>query len=133
MLKVDSGNHTLFSSYSPCNSPIFVQIANGLLSKVARVGTVSLENITLQSVLFVPNYDCNSKIISALNCMTKLSSNCCIFWDLEPGWIIGNAELRAGLYILTPQVSGVSLNKKSSCSFYHSLSSQFCHIKIVML
>ncbi|RVW87157.1 Retrovirus-related Pol polyprotein from transposon TNT 1-94 [Vitis vinifera] len=82
-----------------------VRIADGSLSKVAGTGSVVLSrDLTLNSVLFVPNLDCNllsiSKLTKEKRCITNFSSTHCEFQDLDSGKTIGNAEECSGLYIL---------------------------------
>ncbi|RVX01288.1 Retrovirus-related Pol polyprotein from transposon TNT 1-94 [Vitis vinifera] len=82
-----------------------VRIADGSLSKVAGTGSVVLSrDLTLNSVLLVPNLDCNllsiSKLTKEKRCITNFSSTHCEFQDLDSGKTIGNAEECSGLYIL---------------------------------
>ncbi|RVW56043.1 Retrovirus-related Pol polyprotein from transposon TNT 1-94 [Vitis vinifera] len=82
-----------------------VRIADGSLSKVAGTGLVVLSrDLTLNSVLLVPNLDCNllsiSKLTKEKRCITNFSSTRCEFQDLDSGKTIGNAEECSGLYIL---------------------------------
>ncbi|RVX04977.1 Retrovirus-related Pol polyprotein from transposon TNT 1-94 [Vitis vinifera] len=61
-------------------------------------------DLTLNSVLLVPNLDCNllsiSKLTKEKRCITNFSSAHCEFQDLDSGKTIGNAEECSGLYIL---------------------------------
>ncbi|RVW64572.1 Retrovirus-related Pol polyprotein from transposon TNT 1-94 [Vitis vinifera] len=82
-----------------------VRIADGSLSKVVGTGSVVLSrDLTLNSVLLVPNLDCNllsiSKLTKEKRCITNFSSTHCEFQDLDSGKTIGNAEECSGLYIL---------------------------------
>ncbi|RVX10447.1 Retrovirus-related Pol polyprotein from transposon TNT 1-94 [Vitis vinifera] len=82
-----------------------VRIADGSLSKVVGTGSVVLSrDLTLNSVLLVPNLDCNllsiSKLTKEKRCITNFSSTHCEFQDLDSGKTIGNAEECFGLYIL---------------------------------
>ncbi|RVW40691.1 Retrovirus-related Pol polyprotein from transposon TNT 1-94 [Vitis vinifera] len=82
-----------------------LRIADGSLSKVAGTGSVVLSrDLTLNSVLLVPNLDCNllsiSKLTKEKRCITNFSSTHCEFQDLDSGKTIGNAEECSGLYIL---------------------------------
>lgn len=68
-------------------------------------GTIKLSAaITLKSVVFVPELDCNlisvSKLTRDLNCVTKLLPNSCIFQDLSSGKMIGKADMQTGLYVM---------------------------------
>ena len=70
-----TGNATLFNTYSPNSGNLMVRIADGSLSKVAGIGSVTITNdLTLKSVLLVPNLTCNllsiSKLTKDLNCIT---------------------------------------------------------------
>ena len=99
-----TGDFTLFSSYSPCPYNYTVWIADGTHSKVMGKGSIIIsQNITLESVLYVPKLDCNllsiSKITRDLKCVTKLFPNLCEFQILELGKTIGNAEECVGLYL----------------------------------
>ena len=126
-----TGDAKIFKTYNPCSGNFTVRIADGSLSKVTGTGSVVIsENLTLHSVLLVPNLDCNllsiSKLTQELNCMTKFFPDHCEFQDLDSGKMIGNAELCSGLYLLKiegcperqPQTAQcVSLkSKSSSCS-----------------
>ena len=77
-----TGDSSVFHNYTPSFENNTVRIADGTSSKVAGIGTVIIsKDITLNSVLFVPNLDCNllsiSKITRDLNCVTKFNSNIC--------------------------------------------------------
>nr|KYP57492.1 hypothetical protein KK1_003756 [Cajanus cajan] len=79
-----TGDLTVFKSYSPCLNNYTVRIADGTLSKVMGKGSVIIsQNITLNSVLYVPKLDCNllsiSKLARDLNCVTKFFPNLCEF------------------------------------------------------
>lgn len=105
-----TGDLTLFSSYSPCPYNYTVRIADGTHSKVMGKGSVIISpHITLESVLYVPELDCNllsiSKITRDLKCVAKFSDNLCEFQILESGKTIGNAKECAGLYLLKVEKS----------------------------
>ena len=100
-----TGDATIFYTYSPCPNNLTVRIADGSLSKVAGTGSVVLSrDLTLNSVLLVPNLDCNllsiSKLTKEKKYITNFSSTHCEFQDLDSGKTIGNAEECSGLYIL---------------------------------
>ncbi|KAK0606654.1 hypothetical protein LWI29_002135 [Acer saccharum] len=100
-----TGNATLFNTYSPSSGNLMVLIADGSLSKVAGIGLVTItDDLTLKSMLLVPNLTCNlmsiSKLTKDLNCVTNFFSNRCEFQDLELGRMIGKAKECAGLYLL---------------------------------
>ena len=100
-----TGDATIFDTYSSCPNNLTVRIADGSLSKVAGTGSVVLSrDLTLNSVLLVPNLDCNllsiSKLTKEKRCITNFSSTHCEFQDLDSGKTIGNAEECSGLYIL---------------------------------
>ncbi|RVW54511.1 Retrovirus-related Pol polyprotein from transposon TNT 1-94 [Vitis vinifera] len=100
-----TGDATIFDTYSSCPNNLTVRIADGSLSKVAGTGSVVLSrDLTLNSVLLVPNLDCNllsiSKLTKEKRCITNFSSTHCEFQDLDSGKMIGNAEECSGLYIL---------------------------------
>ncbi|RVW43757.1 Retrovirus-related Pol polyprotein from transposon TNT 1-94 [Vitis vinifera] len=100
-----TGDATIFDTYSSCPNNLTVRIVDGSLSKVAGTGSVVLSrDLTLNSVLLVPNLDCNllsiSKLTKEKRCITNFSSTHCEFQDLDSGKTIGNAEECSGLYIL---------------------------------
>ncbi|RVW57066.1 Retrovirus-related Pol polyprotein from transposon TNT 1-94 [Vitis vinifera] len=100
-----TGDVTIFDTYSSCPNNLTVRIADGSLSKVAGTGSVVLSrDLTLNSVLLIPNLDCNllsiSKLTKEKRCITNFSSTHCEFQDLDSGKTIGNAEECSGLYIL---------------------------------
>ncbi|RVX04964.1 Retrovirus-related Pol polyprotein from transposon TNT 1-94 [Vitis vinifera] len=100
-----TGDATIFDTYSSCPNNLTVRIADGSLSKVAGTGSVVLSrDLTLNSVLLVPNLDCNllsiSKLTKEKRCITNFSSTHCEFQDLDSRKTIGNAEECSGLYIL---------------------------------
>ncbi|RVW23954.1 Retrovirus-related Pol polyprotein from transposon TNT 1-94 [Vitis vinifera] len=100
-----TGDATIFYTYSSCPNNLTIRIADGSLSKVAGIGSVVLSrDLTLNSVLLVPNLDCNllsiSKLTKEKRCITNFSSTHCEFQDLDSGKTIGNAEECSGLYIL---------------------------------
>ena len=60
-----TGDVTLIQNLTPCFENYSVKIADGSVSKVTSRGSVILlENLTLNSVLLVPNLDCNLLSIS---------------------------------------------------------------------
>ncbi|GMP21651.1 hypothetical protein CsSME_00052836 [Camellia sinensis var. sinensis] len=62
-----TGDATIFDTYSSCQNNLTVRIADGSLSKVAGIGSVVLSrNLILNSVLLVPDLDCNLLSISKL-------------------------------------------------------------------
>ncbi|RVW57690.1 Retrovirus-related Pol polyprotein from transposon TNT 1-94 [Vitis vinifera] len=100
-----TGDATIFDTYSSCPNNLTVRIADGSLSKVTGTGSVVLSrDLTLNSVLLVPNLDCNllsiSKLTKEKRCITNFSSTHCEFQDLDSGKTIGNSEECSGLYIL---------------------------------
>ena len=121
-----TGDRTLFLFYNPYHGTLIVCIADGTYSKVVGIGTVKLSRtLALQSVLFVPNLDCNllsvSKLNKELDCETKFLAESCVFQDLKSGKIIGNAEFCAGFYLLivnnSPTSECRSRGIKSHCQF----------------
>ena len=114
-----TGDITVFDNYSPCHDHSTVRIADGTLSKVVGKGSVVIsEDITLNSVLYVPKLDCNllsiSKLSNDLNCVTKFSPNVCVFQILGSGKTIGSAEECDGLYLLQVKDSNKK-PKANSC------------------
>lgn len=81
---------------------------------MAGIGSVAIfTNLTLNSVLLVPNLDCNLLSISKLSadhdCVVKFSQNQCEFQDRISGKTIGSAEVCSGLYILQGLLPAISL------------------------
>ena len=71
----------LFSSYTHCFDNLRVKIVDGSLSIVVGKGSIKIsENITLTSVLYIPNISCNlmsiSKLTKDFSCIAKFSSSC---------------------------------------------------------
>ena len=96
------GTFQLFSSRTPCSNNLRVQIANGSLSIVAGKGSIKIfENITLTSVLYIPNISCNlmsiSKLTKDFSDIAKFSSSC-EFQELHSRKTIDNAKVHEGLY-----------------------------------
>ena len=100
-----TGDASSFHKYNPCYDNFTVRIADRSLSKVAGTGSVVIsKNLTLDSLLLVPNLDCNllsvGKLTHEKNCLTKFFPNNCEFQDLDLGKMIGSAEVCLRLYIL---------------------------------
>ena len=82
-----------------------IQVANGSLTPVSGKNNVSVTpNITLSSVLHVPNMSCNllsiSKLTKSQNYSVTFFSTHCVFEDLTTAKVIGSAKEREGLYYL---------------------------------
>ena len=117
-----TGDRSLFTSYSPCNSFQTVRIANGTCTKVVGTGIICLSN---KSVLCVPDLDCNLILVSSLNrdlnCETKFLAKSCVFQDFSSGKTIGSDDFHASLYVLdvnTPSIRSVS----HQCQLIRSLT-----------
>ncbi|EOY17116.1 Cysteine-rich RLK (RECEPTOR-like protein kinase) 8 [Theobroma cacao] len=99
-----TGCHRSFSTYAPCSGNSKIRVADGALSSVAGKGSANLANMTLKSVLHVPNLKCNlvsiSKLTNDLNCVAKFYPSFGEFQDLLSGRTISNAKMRDGLYYL---------------------------------
>ena len=100
-----TGDASIFHEYNWCNENYTVQIADGSLSKVEGTGLIKIsKDLILNSVLHVPNLDCNllsiSKLTRDLNCVAKFFPNLCVFQDLDSGRKIGSAKMCSGLYLL---------------------------------
>ncbi|RVW88523.1 Retrovirus-related Pol polyprotein from transposon TNT 1-94 [Vitis vinifera] len=121
-----TGDAAILQNYKPSNGHSSVHIADGSKSKIAGTGSIKLtKDLYLDSVLHVPNLDCNllsiSKLAHDLQCVTKFYPNLCVFQDLKSGKMIGSAELCSGLYLLScgqfsnqvSQASCVQSQKKS--------------------
>ncbi|RVW34501.1 Retrovirus-related Pol polyprotein from transposon RE1 [Vitis vinifera] len=101
-----TGDAVILQNYKPSNGHSSVHIANGSKSKIVGTGSIKLtKDLYLDSVLHVPNLDCNllsiSKLARDLQCVTKFYPNSCVFQDLKSGKMIGSAELCSGLYLLS--------------------------------
>lgn len=70
-------SQTVFSSYENCCVDMKIAVKDGLISKAASVGNIHLSNMTLQTVLHVPNIHPNfisvSKFTKDLNCAVAFS------------------------------------------------------------
>ena len=104
-----TGDKSLFSQFYPSWSHHTVHIANGSHAKVVEKGTIQLlETLTLYSILFLPDLDCNllsvSKLNKDLNCENKFLVNSCVS-GFGMGQMVGNAELCVGLYIQSRPIS----------------------------
>ncbi|RVW23973.1 Retrovirus-related Pol polyprotein from transposon RE2 [Vitis vinifera] len=124
-----TGDAAILQNYKPSNGHSSVHIADGSKSKIAGTGSIKLtKDLYLDSVLHVPNLDCNllsiSKLAHDLQCVTKFYPNLCVFQDLKSGKMIGNAELCSGLYLLS---CGQFSNQVSqaSCVQSQSMSESF--------
>ena len=98
-------NVYLLTNFKPCKHQMTIRIADGPLSRVVGMGSTHIsKNITLDYVLYVSKLDCNllsiSKITKDKNFIVGFLTNKCIFQDLTLGTMIGNADMRHGLYIL---------------------------------
>ncbi|RVW83276.1 Retrovirus-related Pol polyprotein from transposon TNT 1-94 [Vitis vinifera] len=101
-----TGDAAILQNYKPSNGHSSVHIADGSKSKIAGTGSIKLtKDLYLDSVLHVPNLDCNllsiSKLARDLQCVTKFYPNSCVFQDLKSGKMIGSAELCSELYLLS--------------------------------
>ncbi|RVW45480.1 Retrovirus-related Pol polyprotein from transposon TNT 1-94 [Vitis vinifera] len=101
-----TGDAAILQNYKPSNGHSSVHIADSSKSKIAGTGSIKLtKDLYLDSVLHVPNLDCNllsiSKLARDLQCVTKFYPNLCVFQDLKSGKMIGSAELCSGLYLLS--------------------------------
>ncbi|RVX14584.1 Retrovirus-related Pol polyprotein from transposon TNT 1-94 [Vitis vinifera] len=124
-----TGDAAILQNYKSSNGHSSVHIADGSKSKIAGTGSIKLtKDLYLDSVLHVPNLDCNllsiSKLARDLQCVTKFYPNLCVFQDLKSGKMIGSAELCSGLYLLS---CGQFSNQVSqaSCVQSQSMSESF--------
>ena len=98
-----TSNFNWFFSFTPCYDNLRVEITDGSLTIVSRKGSIKItENITLTSVLYVPNLSCNllsiSKLTKDFNCIAKFSSSSCEFKELYSRKKIGSAKVHEALY-----------------------------------
>lgn len=97
------------------------------------LGTIHLLNtLTLYSILFVRDFDCNlisvSKLNSDLHYEIKFFARYYVFQDLSLWRMIDNAELCVGLYLLDVTTSSVctfsnNIQVNSQCWLVHSIKS----------
>lgn len=84
-----------------------------------------LSDMTLQSVLHVPNIKCNlisvNKLMKGFYCVVTFFSSHCEFQDLTSGRMICSAEERHGLYYLSDVDS--PLGSRSLKRFHYLLIS----------
>ena len=115
-----TGDANLFHTFSPCQENLTINIADGSLSKVIGIGSISLtKNLIFNSALLVPKLDCNLLFISKLsrdkNCVAKFFSHYCVFQDLDLGKMISNAELSSRLYLFEATKTLVRQPQKPVC------------------
>lgn len=105
-MKAPSRRHQKIQcSYSSCSGKRMAQIANRSHILVNGKGVIWVNsNITLNSVLHVPNMSYNllsiSKLTKCQNCLVTFYLNYCVFQDLTIGKTIGSVEEKEGLYFL---------------------------------
>ena len=100
-----TGTSGLLSDLEHSSSLPNVTLADGLATIVSGLGTANLSpNLSLSSVLYIPNFLFNllsiSKLTKHLNCVAIFLSTHCIFQDLKTGKIIGGGHEVDGLYYL---------------------------------
>ncbi|KAL4562842.1 hypothetical protein LXL04_026873 [Taraxacum kok-saghyz] len=119
-----TGDRNTFAEFQPMSESKTIKVATGEDANVAGIGTVVIsKNITLRSVLYVPNLDYNLlapiKLMKDQNCITVLTPSVCVFQALNSGKMIGSAKVRDELYHCEAEKSG---NRQISSSF--NVSSQ---------
>jgi len=133
-----TGDATLLNEYNQCTNNSTVCIADGSSSQVKGTGLSRLlRDMILNSILHVPNLDCNllsiSKLTRDLNCVAKFFPHLCIFQDLDMGKKIGSAKMCSGLYLLKNEIplrrqtqnrSYVSSKGQSALNFYVNKDSE---------
>lgn len=129
------GNATLFHQYKPSKAKNLVRIANGSLSKLKVSRTVRItKDLILNSVLYVPNLDCNllsiSKLTRDLKCEAKFFPFMYEFQELESGKKIDSVDLCSGIYLLE---GDPSLRKHTQNAISWKSNQIFNTIKIVKL
>lgn len=100
-----TGSSNSFQNYSPCLKKDYVRIANRSLAPISRTGSiVCTANITLSSVLHVPEFPVNllsiSSITKDLNCKIEFFPDHYVFQDLQIGKTISSGTLHDGLYMI---------------------------------
>ncbi|KAK2359287.1 hypothetical protein QL285_084673 [Trifolium repens] len=91
--------------------PINIKLPNGTLVQTCHAGSISFDqNFFLSDVLYIPNFSFNlisvPKLTHTLACNLLFDKSKCLIQDLYSKMMIGTAELKHGLYILTtPLVS----------------------------
>jgi len=132
-----TGDATLLNEYNQCTNNSTARIADGSSSQVKGICLSRLSrDMILNSVLHVPNLDCNllsiSKLTRDLNCVAKFFPHLCIFQDLDTGKKIGSAKMCSGLYLLkseiplrqTQNISYVSSKGQSALNFHVNKDSE---------
>ncbi|KAL4560354.1 hypothetical protein LXL04_032504 [Taraxacum kok-saghyz] len=114
-----TGDRNTFAEFQPMSEGKTIKVATGEDANVAGIGTVVIsKNITLRSVLYVPNLDYNLlapiKLMKDLNCITVLTPSVCVFQALNSRKMIGSAKVRDELYHCEAEKSG---NRQISSSF----------------
>ena len=92
-----SGNRGLFKTLRLCPENLRVKVANGVVTKVAGIGSVLLtKHLEVHNVLFVPALTCNlisvSKLIKGKRCRVIFDESGCTFQDLNSRRTIGNSK-----------------------------------------
>ena len=126
-----SGNRGLFKTLRLCPENLRVKVANGVVTKVAGIGSVLLtEHLEVHNVLFVPALTCNlisvSKLIKGKRCRVIFDEIGCTFQDLNSGRTIGNSKEWDGLYYL----EGSNRRKRGANK---ALASSHCNNEDVLL
>ncbi|CAJ2662218.1 unnamed protein product [Trifolium pratense] len=133
---IDSGasNHicttlSYFSTYSPVNNHIFVQLPDGSHAPVKHIGTINCSpSLTLTNVYHIPTFKFNllsiSQLTKSINCDVIFSSSGCIFQDRSTKKTIVQASARNGLFYLNAESVSNKHDKDRYC-LSHSSSSFF--------
>ena len=84
-------------------NPITVSIPNRESAIANYQGSMNLDpNITLDKVLYIPNFSCNlifvSQLIRELKCIVIFDSDLCVIQDRTSKNPIGVGRLRGGVY-----------------------------------
>ncbi|CAN1250015.1 hypothetical protein LINPERPRIM_LOCUS7305 [Linum perenne] len=126
-------DHSLFSCLTRIDN-IFVQLPTGDRVQAIGRGTVRYsDNLLLQDVLFIPGFSFNLISISQLVKKTSLSiifhQSSCLIQEFPSLKMIGVAELKQGLYVLTSGPQSTQdcspVHQAPFSSVHHALNTSF--------
>ena len=76
-------SNTGFNNYQPCKENVGITIADESMCTTTKRGDMELNGLKLNSVLYVPNLQCNllsvSKLTKDLNYLVTFFPSCCKF------------------------------------------------------
>ncbi|KAK0591293.1 hypothetical protein LWI29_038100 [Acer saccharum] len=118
---------SLFSSFDIDFSGSSVQLPNGHMVAISKIGTVSLSlHLVLTKVLYVPDFKYNLLSISALlqsaSCSLKFYADHCYIQDISQDSLIGMA------YLIN-RIPSSLLQHRTSFQLIYNKPSQYAHLK----